>query len=135
MTVYFPAMINRMIGIHVFDPHAASPAAWADLHAFRRNRAEEDDPGEPVLEDADFEHNARRYWPLQQNNDGFLPNVSAVFANVHQGGSALSLLSDGFIDTSPILLLASPIILFVFLRRKRRSHRKLLYPSDSPTVK
>jgi signal peptidase I len=75
------------------------------------------------------------YWPLQQNNDGFLPNVSAVFANVHQGGSALSLLSDGFIDTSPIMLLASPIILFVFLRRRRRSHTKLLYPSDSPTVK
>jgi len=75
------------------------------------------------------------YWPLQQNNDGFLPNVSAVFANVHQGGSALTLLSDGFIDTSPIMLLASPIILFVYLRRRRRSHRKLLYPSDSPTVK
>jgi signal peptidase I len=75
------------------------------------------------------------YWPLQQNNDGFLPNVSAVFANVHQGASALTLLSDGFIDTSPIMLLASPIILFVFLRRRRRSHRKLLYPSDSPTVK
>jgi signal peptidase I len=75
------------------------------------------------------------YWPLQQNNDGFLPNVSAVFANVHQGGSALTLLSDGFIDTSPVMLLASPILLFVFLRRRRRSHRKLLYPSDSPTVK
>jgi len=75
------------------------------------------------------------YWPLQQNNDGFLPNVSAVFANVHQGGSALTLLSDGFIDTSPIMLLASPIILFVYLRRRRRSHRKLLCPSDSPTVK
>jgi signal peptidase I len=75
------------------------------------------------------------YWPLQQNNDGFLPNVSAVFANVHQEGSALSLLSDGFIDTSPIMLLASPIILFVFLRHRRRSPRKLLYPSDSPTVK
>ena len=75
------------------------------------------------------------YWPLQQSNDGFLPNVSAVFANVHQGGSALTLLSDGFIDTSPIMLLASPIILFVFLRLRRRSRRKLLYPSDSSTVK
>jgi signal peptidase I len=75
------------------------------------------------------------YWPLQQNNDGFLPNVSAVFANVHQGGSALSLLSDVFIDTSPILLLAAPIILVVFLRRRRRSRGQLLNPSDSPTVK
>jgi signal peptidase I len=75
------------------------------------------------------------YWPLQQNNDGFLPNVSGVFANVHQGRSAFTLLSDGFIDTSPIMLLASPIILFVFLHRRRRPYSKLLSPSDSPTVK
>ena len=46
------------------------------------------------------------YWPLQQDNDGFLPNVSAVFASVHQGGNSLSLLSNGFIDASPVLLLA-----------------------------
>ncbi len=25
------------------------------------------------------------YWPLGANNDGFLPNVSSVFAKVHQG--------------------------------------------------
>ncbi len=27
------------------------------------------------------------YWPLKQDNDGFLTNVSSVYANVHQPGS------------------------------------------------
>jgi len=75
------------------------------------------------------------YWPLQQDNDGFLPNVSSVFASVHQGGSSISLLSDGFIDASPILLLASPIILLVLLHRRRGFRRKRLNPTDLPTVK
>ena len=73
------------------------------------------------------------YWPLQQDNDGFLPNVTAVYANVHQGGTALTTLSDGIIDPTPLLLLSAPIILMVFLRRKRRSHISLLYPSDPTT--
>jgi len=60
------------------------------------------------------------YWPLQQDNDGFLPNVTAVYANVHQGTSALTTLSDGFIDATPLVLLASPIILIVFLRRRKK---------------
>ncbi len=60
------------------------------------------------------------YWPLQQDNDGFLPNVSSVFANVHQGGTALVPLSDGFsVITSPIFPLAAPILLLVFLRGRR----------------
>ena len=61
------------------------------------------------------------YWPLQQDNDGFLPNVSAVYANVHQGSSALTTLSDGFIDSTPLLLLAAPIVFVVFLRRRRKA--------------
>jgi signal peptidase I len=60
------------------------------------------------------------YWPLQQDNDGFLPNVSAVFANIHQNSSAFTLLSDGFIDASPVLLLAAPSILLVLVRNKRK---------------
>ncbi len=59
------------------------------------------------------------YWPLQQDNDGFLPNVTSVFACVHQGGSALALLSDGFmIISSPVLPFAAPIVLLVFLRQR-----------------
>jgi signal peptidase I len=60
------------------------------------------------------------YWPLQQDNDGFLPNVSAVFANIHQNSSAFALLSDGSIDASPVLLLAAPGILLVLVRNKRK---------------
>jgi signal peptidase I len=59
------------------------------------------------------------YWPLQQDNDGFLPNVTSVFASVHQGGSTLALLSDGFmIISSPVFPLTAPIVLLVFLRRR-----------------
>ena len=50
-----------------FDPHAASPTKWTAFHAFRRARAVEDDPGEPVLSDADVEHNMRRRWPSWEN--------------------------------------------------------------------
>src|SRR5215831_3139531 len=44
------------------------------------------------------------YWPLQQDNDGFLPNVSAVYGSVHQGSTALTTLSDTFIDSTPFIL-------------------------------
>ena len=61
------------------------------------------------------------YWPLQQDNDGFLPNVTTVYANVHQGSTALTTLSDGIIDATPLVLLTAPIILIVFLRRRNRA--------------
>ena len=50
-----------------FDPGSASPAEWAAFHAFRRARAEEDDPGDPVLSDAEFEHDACRRGPSWEN--------------------------------------------------------------------
>jgi GNAT superfamily N-acetyltransferase len=56
-----------MIEVAPFDPHAASAHEWAEYHAHRRARAEEDDPGEPVPADADFEHDARRHWPLHRS--------------------------------------------------------------------
>src|SRR6266704_2146326 len=62
------------------------------------------------------------YWPLQQDNDGFLPNVSAVYANIHQGSTALTTLSNGIIDATPVVLLAAPIILIVFLRRRSKAN-------------
>ena len=66
------------------------------------------------------------YWPLQQDNDGFLPNVSSVFASVHQGSSAFTLLSDGVsVIASPVLLLVTPILLPVFLRRRRWARKQL----------
>ncbi len=76
------------------------------------------------------------YWPLQQDNDGFLPSVTSVFAHVHQGGSALTLLSDEFIViSSPVVLLAAPVLLLVLVRRRRRYRRQPLYTSNSlPTT-
>jgi signal peptidase I len=62
------------------------------------------------------------YWPLQQDNDGFLPNVSAVYASIHQGSTTLTPLGAGLIDATPFLLLAAPFILIVFLHRKRKPH-------------
>jgi len=62
------------------------------------------------------------YWPLQQDNDGFLPNVSSVFANVHQGSSAFSLLSNGVsVIPSPVFPLAAPVLLVAFLRRRKKA--------------
>ncbi|HLX58268.1 MAG TPA: signal peptidase I [Ktedonobacteraceae bacterium] len=62
------------------------------------------------------------YWPLQQDNDGFLPNVSSVFANVHQPGSSALSQNKGStpIDSNALLLALAPIALFTTLRRKRQ---------------
>jgi GNAT superfamily N-acetyltransferase len=58
--------LSQSFAIRPFDAETASPAAWAALQAFRRQRSVEDLPGEPMLSDADFEANVRRQWPLQQ---------------------------------------------------------------------
>jgi signal peptidase I len=72
------------------------------------------------------------YWPLQQDNDGFLPNVSAVYAKVHQGATTVSPLSDGLIDATPIVLLAAPFIVIVFLRRRRKASTIQNVVSETP---
>ena len=65
------------------------------------------------------------YWPLGQDNNGLLPNVSAVFASVHQAGIAPSSQLDGGIyNMDGILLLIMPG-LFVIGSRKSLV-RKLL---------
>jgi RimJ/RimL family protein N-acetyltransferase len=60
-------MAETGIEIHPFDPHTASAAAWRRYHAFRRIRSEKDEPGEPVLSDADFEHDLLRFWPMRES--------------------------------------------------------------------
>jgi signal peptidase I len=65
------------------------------------------------------------YWPLGQDNNGLLPNVSAVFASVHQAGVAPSSQRDGGIyNMDGILLLIMPGLFVVGLRKSRV--RKLL---------
>ncbi len=61
------------------------------------------------------------YWPLGQDNDGLLPNVSRVFASVHQTQTAVSSNSHVF-DVNEMVLLAMPG-LFVVFSRYRRVHR------------
>jgi len=61
------------------------------------------------------------YWPLGQNNDGFLPNESAIFANVHQLGVKAASQAGGVgINVDGMLLLAIPGVAMVFARRRRR---------------
>jgi len=68
------------------------------------------------------------YWPLGQDNDGLLPNVSAVFTNVHQSGQpgAASSYSHSSpaIDMDGVLLLIMPG-LFVICSRKRIAQKML----------
>lgn len=43
------------IEVRPFDPVQATPADWANYHAYRSQRLQEDYPGEPLLPDAEFE--------------------------------------------------------------------------------
>jgi len=61
------------------------------------------------------------YWPLREDNDGFLPNVSSVFADVHQSG-ATSTLPAGQpqpLNTDTMLLIVTPGLFVVFSQRRR----------------
>jgi signal peptidase I len=72
------------------------------------------------------------YWPLQQDNNGFLPNVASVFANVRQPGA-----TSNTPDTSAnaLLIALAPISLSVFaqLKSKRRRLCILAAASSSDT--
>ena len=60
------------------------------------------------------------YWPLGENNYGFIPNVSSVFANVHQpGDSPTSQHHVPAFDTDGLLLAATPGLLILFPRRRK----------------
>jgi signal peptidase I len=69
------------------------------------------------------------YWPLGQNNNGFLPGVSTVFAalpqNNGQTNSPLSMITN---NVNALWLLLIPLALLLFLRRK--ALKRLLWPSQ-----
>jgi len=71
------------VEVRFFDPHAASPALWARYHHYRRLRAEEDLPGEPVLSDADFEHIVLKPWPLIESRRFIALRADEVDANLY----------------------------------------------------
>ena len=61
------------------------------------------------------------YWPLQQNNDGFLPNYASVFANVHQPGTASTPQNEANgLNVDGMLLFVIPGVALIFVRRKRK---------------
>ncbi len=63
------------------------------------------------------------YWPLNEDNSGFLPNVSSVFSHIHQnGGKTLSPLhvSTFGIATFPVGAAAFTFLLCSKGRKKRR---------------
>lgn len=63
------------------------------------------------------------YWPLGQDNDGFLPNVSAVFATIHQTGPPSSYQDNGSIATGAhsILLFITPVAFLAFSQRRNKT--------------
>ena len=67
------------------------------------------------------------YWPLHEDNYGFLPNVSSVFASIHQPASASDYSNDSIITSGAnlFLLLLTPVVFFAFtLNQKQRFRRK-----------
>jgi signal peptidase I len=63
------------------------------------------------------------YWPFNEDNTGFLPNVSSVFAHVHQNGSRTAVPLS--VSTFGIATFPADAVVFTFLlcskgRKKRR---------------
>jgi signal peptidase I len=65
------------------------------------------------------------YWPLGLDNDGLLPNVSSVFANVHQQATIPTntpqASSHTILYTSTALFCVAPIVVMI-VRRRRSKH-------------
>ncbi|MBV9711623.1 MAG: signal peptidase I [Ktedonobacteraceae bacterium] len=66
------------------------------------------------------------YWPLGEDNDGLLPNVSSVFAGIHQQASAppttQQASNSGILDASTVLFCIVPVVVVGVRRRRRRKH-------------
>ena len=80
-----PAYHRYMIAIRRFDPLTATRGEWTAFHEFRHARDREEDPGEPGLDDAEFERMARRPLPLYENH-----RWSAWVGGVIAGGCGAS---------------------------------------------
>lgn len=71
--------------IHFFDPCTATPDAWARLHAYRRLRHAEDNPGEPLATNAEFEHELRQHRPLYDSQRLLALRDGAIVGNLILG--------------------------------------------------
>ncbi|HET9999749.1 MAG TPA: signal peptidase I [Ktedonobacteraceae bacterium] len=72
------------------------------------------------------------YWPLGQDNNGFLPNYSSVFANVHQPGAPANALNNGNLNVSAdaILMVLAPLSLSLFVRLISKRRRAVGSPES-----
>lgn len=71
-----------MIQIRPFNPGAAKSDEWEAVHVFRRIRREEDTPGEPILDDAEFERATRQMWPLYEERRWYAWIESEMVGNI-----------------------------------------------------
>lgn len=76
---------DAALAILSFDPFTASPSDWARLHAYRRLRAAEDHPGEPLAPDDDFEHELRQHRPLYESRRILAVQGGAIVGNLILG--------------------------------------------------
>ncbi len=81
------------IDIRTFDPHAASPVEWRRYHIYRKLLARDNDPDDPVLDDADFELDLKTAWPLYENH-----RLLAIRENVIAGSLGYSFRREGTED-------------------------------------
>jgi GNAT superfamily N-acetyltransferase len=54
-----PSIVTR-----AFSPKAATPEEWLAFHDYMRHRAEEEDPGDPAIDDATRQRDMLIDWPL-----------------------------------------------------------------------
>lgn len=65
------------------------------------------------------------YWPLQEDNDGFLPNESAVFANVHRASAPSNSQGDDYVlNVNIVLVLILPGLFMVLSKHESRGCRR-----------
>lgn len=58
------------------------------------------------------------YWPLGQDNTGFLPSASPVFASIHQNNQSSGLFGGVTASMNALWLLLIPALILAYLRRK-----------------
>lgn len=82
-----------MMKIRPFDSDSTSAGEWTSVHVFRRARAAEDDLSEPVLDDAEFERQARHRWPVFESRRWY-----AWVGGEIAGGGGVSFRREGTVD-------------------------------------
>jgi mycothiol synthase len=70
-----------------FRPETASPEDWAQYHAFRRARHQEDDPEEPLEPDELAQANMRRPDPFQERRWFLVKEGDAIVGSLGASGS------------------------------------------------